>query len=110
MHFTDAAVPQALALWIFFAKSGTAYNVPGRGDVLGVGLKHDSDTELDRQANRFRIQGGPFRWARHVDSRYEGYRLIENADRLHAVADQTATDEVVRRVMDALHNSNMVAR
>jgi len=68
VHFTDARIPQALAVWLYATRAGALYNVRGYGDAIGVALKHDTDDELDRGAWKPRSLS-PFSWRTHIGDR-----------------------------------------
>lgn len=106
VHFRDEKVPQSLALWLYATRAGAAYNVNGRGDVIAVGLKHDSNDELDRLAWRFR-RPTPFAWYKHVDDRWEGYRLLFDAEELPDDPLQ-ASEVVARRVLAVLRRIDAI--
>jgi hypothetical protein len=107
VHFRDAKMPQDLAVWLFAAREGTANNVRGFRDAIGVGIKHDADVELDQGAWSFRPLS-PFTWKRHIDGRYEGYRWLRNADALPPDPDAAAA-EVVEQVLRTLRRAEAVA-
>lgn len=107
VHFQDVHLPQTMAVWLYAAREGTAYNVRGYGDVIGVGLKHDSDEELDRAVWKLR-RLTLFTWQHHVDDRYEGLRWMRRAGDLpNDVA--AASEEIVGRVLAALRRAGAVA-
>jgi hypothetical protein len=107
VHFRDAKMPQDLAVWLFAAREGTANNVRGFKDAIGVGLKHDADQELDQGAWSFRPLS-PFTWKRQIDGRYEGYRWLRNADALPPDP-EAAAEEVAGQVMRTLRRAAAVA-
>jgi hypothetical protein len=110
VHFSDAAVPQRLCVWIYSTLARGDNNFAGYGDIIGVGLKHDADEELDPGAWRFRLQGSRFRWRKHCDARYEGFRLIESADALRAQPVEEAAKRVCATVLHQLERSNALQR
>lgn len=105
VHFRDAAVPQELCVWVFSSLSGGENNFRGYGDIIGVGLKHNANDELDAQAFRFRLIGSRFRWRKHRDERYAGFRLIEDAGTLRSMpvnrAAERVTDEIAAQLTRA---------
>ncbi len=107
VHFQDAHLPQMMAVWLYAAREGTAHNVRGHGDVIGVGLKHDADEELDRAVWKFR-RLSLFTWQHHIDDRYEGLRWMRRAGDLPDDA-QAASVEIVARVLVALRRAGAVA-
>jgi hypothetical protein len=106
VHFRDAKVPQPLAVWIYAAREGSANNVSGYRDAIGIGVKRDADEELNEGAWAFRALS-PLRWRRHIDSRYEGYRWLRNADELPRDADQAAAD-IADRVLATLRRAGAI--
>jgi hypothetical protein len=108
VHFKDAKVPQPLAVWLFAAEEGTPNNFAGQPDIIGIGLKHDADAELDRDAWRFRPLT-PFSWRTHIDDRYAGMRWLRPARELDR-NEQLAASEITERVHAALHRSGAVPR
>jgi hypothetical protein len=107
VHFRDAKMPQDLAVWLFAVREGTANNVRGFRDAIGVALKHDANTELDQGAWSFRPLS-PFTWKRQIDGRYEGYRWLRNADALPPDPDLAAA-EVAGQVLKTLRRAEAVA-
>lgn len=108
VHFQDAHLPQAMAVWVYATRAGTRYNVRGAGDVIAVGLKHDAIEELDRPVWKFR-RLSLFTWCRHIDDRLgDGFRWICAAADLPDDP-QAAADEVARRVLVALRRAGAVA-
>ncbi|MGZ4200725.1 MAG: hypothetical protein ACXVRH_01570 [Thermoleophilaceae bacterium] len=106
VHFRDAHLPQDLAVWLYAAREGSANNVAGFRDAIGVGLKHNADAELDVDAWSFR-RLTPFAWRRHVDTRYEGFRWLQNADQLPSDSKQAAA-AIVERVLRALQRCRAI--
>lgn len=100
VHFADQKVPGPIAVWIFAARAGSANNVRGCRDAIGIGLKRDADVELDPGAFRFR-RLAPWRWQKHVDERYEGFRWLRNADELPVGSDDAAA-QLAERVIRTL--------
>lgn len=106
VHFIDAKVPQQLAVWLYATTTGAPYNVSGYQDVIGAGLKHDSDRELHRGEWRFRPLH-PFAWRTHVDKRWEGFRWLRNVEDLPEDA-QSAADEISECILSALRRASAV--
>jgi hypothetical protein len=106
LHLRDAHVQQDVAVWLFAAKAGTANNVRGYGDVIGVGLKHDADEELTRGAWKLRPLA-PFSWRTHVDDRHEGFRWLRNAAELPEDA-TAAGEQIAERVLTTLRRARAV--
>lgn len=106
VHFQDAHVPQPLAVWLYATREGAAYNVRGGQDVIAVGLKHDSDDELDRRAWKFR-RLSLFTWRKHVDERWEGFRWFRSVQELPDDP-QEASQELADRVLAALRRAGAV--
>jgi len=106
VHFTDARLPQTMAIWLFATQAGTPYNVRGLGDAIGVGLKHDASEELDRGGWKLRPIS-PFSWRVHVDERYEGYRWLRVESDLPADPDD-AGREIAERVLQTLRRAAAV--
>jgi len=106
VHFADARIPQQLALWLYAAPASAPYNVRGYPDVIGVGLKHDADEELERGQWKLRPLA-PFTWRTHIDDRWEGYRWLRRADEL-SEDPALAADEIAERVLGTLRRSSMV--
>jgi hypothetical protein len=100
VHFSDARIPQQLAVWLYATKSAAPYNVRGYPDVIGVGLKHDADQEFVRGEWKLRPLA-PFSWRAHVDDRWEGYRWMRRADELPEDPG-SAADEIGERVLGTL--------
>jgi hypothetical protein len=107
VHFRDQRIPQDLAVWIFAARSGTANNVRGYKDAIGVGLKHSANVELDQGAWFVRPLS-PLRWTPHVDARYEGYRWLRSAGELPQDPDEAGT-EIAARVLATLRSTGALA-
>ena len=107
VHFTDARLPQTLAIWLYGAEEGTAYNVPGHGNAIGVGLKYDADEELDRGAWKLRPIS-PFTWRVHVDPRFQGYRWLRPESELPADPVE-AGHQIAERVLTTLRRAAAVA-
>lgn len=107
VHFQDAHLPQAMAVWLYATREGTSFNVRNYEDVIGVGLKHDTDVELDRAVWKFR-RLPLFVWQKHIDDRWEGFRWMRRAGDLpedpHA-----ASEEIVGRVLAALRRAGAIA-
>lgn len=108
VHFRDAHLPQTMAVWLYAAREGTAYNVRNCADVIGVGLKHDPDEELDRAVWKFR-RLSLFTWQHHIDDRHEGLRWMCRVSDLPDDA-QAASEEIVGRVLGALRRAGAVAK
>jgi hypothetical protein len=106
VHFQDAHLPQPLAVWLYATGEGAAYNVRGGKDVIGVGLKHDADDELDRVVWKFR-RLGLFTWRTHVDERREGLRWLCDATDLPEDP-RGAGAEVAGRVLAALRRAGAI--
>jgi hypothetical protein len=106
VHFHDSHVPQPLAVWLYAASEGTAYNVGSRKDVIAVGLKHDANVELDPGAWKFRDLS-LFTWQKHVDERWEGFRWLSSVRDLPNEP-QAASQEVARRVLAALRRARAI--
>jgi hypothetical protein len=106
VHFQDAKLPQRLAIWLFAAEEGTPNNFPGQRDIIGVGLKHDADAELERSAWRLRPLT-PFSWRTHIDDRYAGMRWLQPAHDLDSDA-QGAGRQLTERILIALRRSGAV--
>ena len=85
-------------------------NFAGHGDIIGIGLKHDANEELDPGAWRFRLQGSRFRWRKHCDARYAGFRLIESADALRAHPVEETAERLCVTVTQQLERSNALQR
>lgn len=107
VHFQDAHLPQAIAVWLYATCQGTAYNVSGYGDVIGVGLKQDKDVELDRAVWRFR-RLSLFSWHTHVDDRREGLRWMCEVGDLPQDP-QAAGRQIADRVLAALRRARAIA-
>jgi hypothetical protein len=107
VHFTDAHLPQALAIWLFAAEAGAASNVRGYGDAIGVGLMYDAEEELDRGAWKLRPIS-PFSWRVHIDDRCQGYRWLRSVSELPADAGE-AGQQIVARVVATLVRAGAVA-
>lgn len=108
VHFTDHEIPQPLCVWVYSSLAGGDNNFRGTGDVIGVGLKHDADDELDPGEWRFRLQGSRFRWRKHCDDRYAGFRLIEAAEPLRDLSLETAADTIARAVLAQLERAKAI--
>lgn len=106
VHFTDARLPQTLAIWLYGAEEGSAYNVPGSGDTIGVGLKYDADEELDRGAWKLRPIA-PFNWRVHIDERSQGYRWLRPESELPADPAE-AGHQIAARVLMTLRRAAAV--
>lgn len=106
VHFQDAHVPQPLAVWLYAANEGTAYNVGSRKDVVAAGLKHDATVELDPGAWKFRNLS-LFAWQKHVDERWEGFRWLCSVRDLPNEP-EAASQEVARRVLAALRRARAI--
>lgn len=106
VHFRDAKIPQSLAVWLYATREGAAYNVGGRTDVIGIGLKHDANDELDRGAWRFRPLT-PFSWSKHIDQRWEGFRWLWNAADPPGDPHQAST-EIAERVHGVLRRVDAI--
>lgn len=108
VHFQDAHLPQSMAVWLFATLEGAAYNVRDHGDVIGVGLKHDRDVELDRAVWKFR-RLSHFTWQTQIDDRREGFRWMcrvrDLPDDPHAAGRQIAG-----HVLPALRRAGAVAQ
>jgi hypothetical protein len=107
VHFTDARLPQTLAIWLYGAEEGSAYNVPGYGNAIGVGLKYDAGEELDRGAWKLRPIS-PFTWRVHVDARFQGYRWLRPESELPTDPNDAGT-EIAERVLMTLRRAAAVA-
>ena len=107
VHFTDARLPQTLAIWLYGAEEGSAYNVPGYGNTIGVGLKYDADEELDRGAWKLRPIS-PFTWRVHVDARFQGYRWLRPESELPADPNEAGL-QIAERVLMTLRRAAAVA-
>lgn len=107
VHFQDAHLPQAMAVWLYATREGASFNVRNHEDVIGVGLKHDKDVELDRIVWKFR-RLPLFVWQKHVDDRWEGFRWMRRVGDLPADP-QAAGEEIVERVLAALRRAGAVA-
>ena len=103
VHFTDARLPQSLAIWLFAAEEGAASNVRGYRNAIGTGLKYDADEELDRGAWKLRAIS-PFSWRVHIDDRCQGYRWLRNASDLPADPAE-AGREIAERVLMTLRRA-----
>src|SRR4051794_26138174 len=57
VHFADAKLPQSLCVWLYSTLARGDNNFSGYGDIIGIGLKHNANDELDPGAWRFRLQG-----------------------------------------------------
>jgi hypothetical protein len=99
-------MPQSLAVWLYATRAGGAYNVRGRGDVIAAGLKHDSDAELDPGAWTLR-RPRPFAWYKHIDDRWEGYRLLFDAHELPDDPEQ-AGEAIAERVLATLRRIDAI--
>lgn len=107
VHFQDAHLPQPMAVWLYATREGAAYNVPGAKDVIGVGLKHDTDEELDRPTWKFR-RLRLFTWREHIDARHgEGFRWLCSPSEL-SEDPQAASGEVAERVLAALRRAHAI--
>ena len=106
VHFQDAHVPQPLAVWVYAAREGAAYNVRGSKDMIAVGFKHDTDDELDRKAWKFR-RLSLFTWKKHVDERWEGFRWLCSIRDLSEDPHE-ASKEVAGRVLAALRRAGAI--
>lgn len=107
VHFQDAHLPQPMAIWLYATLEGSAYNVRGATDIIAVGLKHDTDEELDRPTWRLR-RLGLFTWREHIDTRHgEGLRWITSARDLPDDP-QAASHEVAERVLAALRRARAI--
>ena len=103
VHLVDAKITGRIAVWAFAAREGSANNVRGYRDAIGIGLKRDADVELVPGEFRFR-RLTPWRWQRQVDERYEGFRWLRNADELPSDPDHAAqelADQVIRTMQAA---------
>jgi hypothetical protein len=107
VHFTDARLPQTLAIWLYAAEHGSAYNVRGYGNAIGVGLKYDADEELDRGAWKLRPIS-PFTWRVHVDERFQGYRWLRPESELPTDPNEAAL-QIAERVLMTLRRAAAVA-
>ncbi len=107
VHFTDARIPQALAIWLFAAEEGAASNVRGYGNAIGAGLMYDADDEIDRGAWKLRPIS-PFSWRVHIDDRCQGYRWLRNESDLPTDPSE-AGHRVAERVLMTLRRAAAVA-
>ena len=106
VHFTDARIPQTLAIWLYATESGASSNVPGYGDAIGVGLKYDADEELDRGAWKLRPIS-PFSWRVHIDERVQGYRWLRDVSDL-PTDPSAAGQQIAERVLATLRRAAAV--
>jgi hypothetical protein len=95
-----------MAVWLYATLEGAPRNVRGGGDIVGVGLMHDAEEELDRIVWKFR-RLSLFTWRKHVDDRYEGMRWLSDAADLPEDP-QAAGEAVAARVLDALRRSGAI--
>jgi hypothetical protein len=107
VHFQDAHLPQAMAVWVYATLEGATFNVRGGEDVIAVGIKHDTTEELDRPVWKFR-RLSLFTWRKHVDERYEGFRWLCRPSELPDDP-QAAGQDVAQRVLVALRRAGAVA-
>ena len=107
VQFTDAELPQQLAVWLFAAERGSPSSAPGLADAIGVALRHEGGQELGRGAWRFR-RLMPFAWRAHVDQRLEGYRWFCPVADLPAEP-AAAGAAVAERVLRTLRAAKAVA-
>lgn len=108
VHFQDAHLPQAMTVWLYATRQGAAYNVRNYEDVIGVGLKHETDVELDRAVWKFR-RLPLFTWHTHIDDRWEGFRWMCRVGDLPDDP-QAASEVIVGRVLAALRRAGAIAR
>jgi hypothetical protein len=106
VHLSDQKVPGRIAVWLYAAQEGSANNIRGYRDAIGIGLKQDADVELDPGAFRFR-RLAPWRWQRHVDERYEGFRWLRNVDELPSGSDEAA-EQLAERVIRTLKGAEII--
>jgi hypothetical protein len=92
VHFRRPDYPAQHAVWLFVVPPRHPYNIGGPQTRAGAGLMHDPDTELDESPFAAGLaRGGPFRWQRHNNPDYAGYRLAFEIDPSIEPADAVAT-------------------
>jgi hypothetical protein len=98
VHFRRPDYPAQHAVWLFVVPPGHPYNVGGPRTRVGAGLMHDTDTELDESPFAAGLsRRGPFRWQRHNNPDYAGYRLVLEID-----PDREPADGVATKLADAV--------
>ena len=98
VHFRRPDYPAQHALWLFVVPPGHPYNIGGPRTRAGAGLMHDAATELDESPFAAGLsRGGPFRWQRHNNPKYAGYRLVLEVD-----PDNESAEDVATRLADAV--------
>jgi len=98
VHFRRPDYPAQLAIWLFVVPPGHPYNIGGPKNRAGAGLMQDPKTELDESPFAAGLsRAAPFRWRRHNNADYAGYRLALDID-----PDQESADDVAARLANAV--------
>lgn len=105
--FTDARGEQPLLVWLFAADVGAPANFPSRPSVVGAGLRHDMNTELDESAFKLRLAGGPFRWHRHLNE-VHGYRTILPLPEFSTISIEDTVRQLGERIIAGLRRARMI--
>lgn len=108
VHFRRPDYPAQHAVWLFVVPPGHPYNIGGPRTRVGAGLMHDTNTELDESPFAAGLsRGGPFRWQRHNNSDYAGYRLVLEIDPDSEPAEGVAT-KLADAVLHGLRRANLL--
>jgi hypothetical protein len=107
VHFVHPEYQDKLALWLFAVPAGHPYNVSRSEANLGIGIKHDADTELDEVAWTLRLSPAGFRWRPHLDHQYAGFRIYLPADLKRAQGSQA--EGLADRALRASRRAQLLA-
>jgi hypothetical protein len=107
IKFLDDRTEAQYTLWCFAADARAAANLRSRPAVIGVGLLHDSVTELDERAYRLRLKDTGFRWHKHIDGA-EGFRLIVEVPDFTSTSPEDIARAVVGKLLHGLQRARFL--
>jgi hypothetical protein len=108
VHFRHPGYPVQRAVWLFVVSAEHRYNIGSLRPRAGAGLMQDADTELSElRSVAGLLRSGAFTWRRHNDDRYQGYRLVVDADP-EVDSPEARAEELAAAVLHGLRRASLI--